>query len=126
MLGSSGSVSANTWKTIDVTSFITGNGVFNLAVTTNSSTAISLASREVGSEFATTDHRNRRWIRPDCHFHSDTNRSSNLNGYTDAYAHRHPNDRSFSHTDAYTARHSHTDPNKHPGAYSDTYANGDR
>jgi hypothetical protein len=46
VLGSSGSISSGTWKTIDVTSFITGNGTFNLAVTTNSSTAISLASRE--------------------------------------------------------------------------------
>jgi hypothetical protein len=49
VLGSSGSIGANTWKTIDVTSFITGNGVFNLAVTTNSSTALSLASRQSGA-----------------------------------------------------------------------------
>jgi hypothetical protein len=49
VLGSSGSIAANTWKTIDVTSFVTGNGVFNLAVTTNSSTAVSLASRQAGA-----------------------------------------------------------------------------
>jgi hypothetical protein len=49
VLGSSGSIATGTWKTIDVTSFITGNGAFNLAVTTNSSTAISLASRESGN-----------------------------------------------------------------------------
>ncbi len=49
VLGSSGSIAANTWKTIDVTSFITGNGSFNLAITTNSGTAISLASRQAGA-----------------------------------------------------------------------------
>jgi hypothetical protein len=49
VLGSSGPISANTWKTIDVTPFIAGNGSFNLALTTDSSTAISLASRESGA-----------------------------------------------------------------------------
>jgi hypothetical protein len=49
ILGSSGAVSAGTWKTIDVTSYITGNGTFNFALTTTSNTAISLASRESGA-----------------------------------------------------------------------------
>jgi hypothetical protein len=49
VLGSTGPVSAGTWTTIDVTSYITGSGVFNLALTTPSSTAISLASRESGA-----------------------------------------------------------------------------
>jgi hypothetical protein len=49
LIGSSGAVSANTWTTVDVTSFITGNGVFSLALNTTSSTAISLSSRELGA-----------------------------------------------------------------------------
>jgi hypothetical protein len=48
LLGSSGSLSAGTWTTVNVTSYITGNGSFNLALTTPSSTAISFASREAG------------------------------------------------------------------------------
>lgn len=46
VLGSSGPISANTWTSIDVTSYITGNGSFNLALTTNSSTAMSFSSRQ--------------------------------------------------------------------------------
>ena len=48
-LGSSGSFGAGIWTTVDVTNYITGNGVFNLALTTTSSTAISFASRESGA-----------------------------------------------------------------------------
>jgi hypothetical protein len=49
VLGSTGPVSSNTWKTIDVTAYITGNGVFSLALTTPGSTALSLASRQSGA-----------------------------------------------------------------------------
>jgi len=46
VLGSSGAFGAGVWISIDVTSYITGNGIYNLALTTPSSTAISFASRE--------------------------------------------------------------------------------
>jgi hypothetical protein len=48
-LGSSGPVSAGIWISMDVTTYITGNGTYNLALTTPGSTAISLASRESGA-----------------------------------------------------------------------------
>lgn len=48
-IGSSGSVTANTWTTVDVTSYITGNGMFNVVLTGASSTELSLASRESGT-----------------------------------------------------------------------------
>jgi predicted outer membrane repeat protein len=48
-LGSSGLFGANAWISIDVTSYITGNGTYNLALTTPGSTAVSLASRESGA-----------------------------------------------------------------------------
>jgi hypothetical protein len=48
-LGSSGSFGAGVWISMDVTSYITGNGTYNLAVTTPGSTAVSLASREAGT-----------------------------------------------------------------------------
>ena len=48
-LGSSGSIGAGVWITMDVTAYITGNGTYNLAVTTPGSTAISLGSREAGA-----------------------------------------------------------------------------
>ena len=48
-LGSSGSFSAGVWISMDVTAYITGNGTYNLAVTTPGSTAISLGSREAGA-----------------------------------------------------------------------------
>jgi len=48
-LGSSGAFGAGVWISIDVTSYITGNGTYNLALTTPGSTAISLASRESGT-----------------------------------------------------------------------------
>jgi hypothetical protein len=49
VLGSSGSVSSNTWTSVNVTSYITGNGTYNLGLTTSGSTALSLASREAGA-----------------------------------------------------------------------------
>ena len=48
-LGSSGSATANTWTTVDVTSYLTGNGTLNLVLTGASSTELSLASRETGA-----------------------------------------------------------------------------
>jgi hypothetical protein len=45
-LGSSGSVTAGTWISIDITAYITGDGTYNLALTTPGSTAISLGSRQ--------------------------------------------------------------------------------
>jgi len=44
-LGSSGMISANTWTTVDVTSYIMGDGVYNLAFSTTSSTNITLRLR---------------------------------------------------------------------------------
>jgi hypothetical protein len=49
VLGSSGSISSNTWTSVNVTSYITGNGTYNLGLTTSGSTALSLASRESGA-----------------------------------------------------------------------------
>jgi hypothetical protein len=46
--GSSGGIVAGTWIEIDITSLVTGNGQLSLALTTTSSTALSLASRESG------------------------------------------------------------------------------
>jgi RHS repeat-associated protein len=45
-LGSSGTFSANSWTTVDVTSYITGNGTYNLAFSTASNTNINFSSRE--------------------------------------------------------------------------------
>jgi hypothetical protein len=48
--GSSGPIkTSGTWYSINVTSLITGNGTFSMAITTTNSTAISLASREAGA-----------------------------------------------------------------------------
>jgi hypothetical protein len=49
MIGSASPVGAGVWINIDITSYITGNGLYNLALTTPSSTAISLASRQAGT-----------------------------------------------------------------------------
>jgi parallel beta-helix repeat protein len=45
---SSGGLTAGTWVNVDVTSLVTGSGQLSLALTTTSSTAMSLASRESG------------------------------------------------------------------------------
>jgi hypothetical protein len=47
-LASLGSFAAG-WVTLDVTSYITGNGTYSIGVTNLSSTAISVASRESGA-----------------------------------------------------------------------------
>jgi len=49
ILGSSGNVNSNTWTSVNVTSYITGNGTYNLGLTTSGGTALSLASREAGA-----------------------------------------------------------------------------
>jgi hypothetical protein len=46
LVGSSGGVTSDTWITVDVTALVTGNGVVSLALTGNSSTLFSVASRE--------------------------------------------------------------------------------
>jgi acid phosphatase len=48
-LASSPAVSGGTWITLDVTSYVTGNGTFSFGITTPGSTAIGLASRESGA-----------------------------------------------------------------------------
>jgi hypothetical protein len=49
VLGSSGPVSAGVWIDIDITAYISGDGTYNLALTTPGTTAISLASRQSGA-----------------------------------------------------------------------------
>jgi hypothetical protein len=48
-LGSSGAFGTGVWISMDVTAYITGNGTYNLALTTPGSTAVSLGSRESGA-----------------------------------------------------------------------------
>jgi hypothetical protein len=48
-LGSTSPVAAGTWISIDITTYISGDGTYNLALTTPGSTAISLASRQSGA-----------------------------------------------------------------------------
>ena len=48
-IGSFSPVGAGSWISIDVTAYITGNGTYNLALTTPGSTAISFASRQAGA-----------------------------------------------------------------------------
>ncbi len=49
VLDSSGGFNAGVWTTVDITSYITGNGSYNLALEVPGSTAISFASREAGN-----------------------------------------------------------------------------
>ncbi|HSM38247.1 MAG TPA: DNRLRE domain-containing protein, partial [Candidatus Limnocylindrales bacterium] len=49
IVGSSGAFSGGSWVEVDVTSAVTGTGDLTLVLTTSSSTAMSLASRETGS-----------------------------------------------------------------------------
>jgi hypothetical protein len=48
-LASSGSFATSVWVTMDVTSYVTGNGTYSFAITNLSSTAISMGSRESGA-----------------------------------------------------------------------------
>jgi hypothetical protein len=43
-------VTSGTWMTMDVTSYVTGDGTFSIGVSTPGSTAISLGSRESGAD----------------------------------------------------------------------------
>jgi acid phosphatase type 7 len=45
-LGSSGKIAAGTWTNLDVTAAISGNGIVSFGLSTTSSTAVSLSSRE--------------------------------------------------------------------------------
>jgi len=49
ILSTSGATTANTWTSADVTGYITGNGTYSIGLTSLSSTATSLASRESGA-----------------------------------------------------------------------------
>lgn len=49
LIGSSGAISAGTWTTVDVTPYITGNGVFNFGLTTTSKIAMTFGTRETGA-----------------------------------------------------------------------------
>jgi len=49
VLGSFGSFGGGAWTNVDVTAYVTGNGTYNLGLTTPGSTAISFASREAGA-----------------------------------------------------------------------------
>jgi hypothetical protein len=48
-LATSPAVTSGSWVTLDVSSYVTGDGTFSFAVSTPGSTAISLASRESGA-----------------------------------------------------------------------------
>jgi fibronectin type III domain protein/calcineurin-like phosphoesterase family protein len=48
-LGSASPISTGIWISMDVTVYITGDGTYNLAITTPGSTAVSLASRQSGA-----------------------------------------------------------------------------
>jgi uncharacterized protein YcfL len=48
-IGSSGNFAANTWTTVDVTSLINGNGVFDLVLTTSSTATLNFNSRDASS-----------------------------------------------------------------------------
>ncbi len=45
-LATTGAISQGTWVSIDVTSYVTGNGAYSFGLTNGSATALSLASRE--------------------------------------------------------------------------------
>ena len=49
LIGSSGRITNGTWTTVDVTSLIGGNGIYDLALTTTSSTAMNFSSRDATS-----------------------------------------------------------------------------
>ena len=49
VIGSSGNFASGNWTSVDVTSLITGNGVYDLALTTTSSTVMNFRSRDASS-----------------------------------------------------------------------------
>jgi hypothetical protein len=48
-VASSGPFSSNAWITLNLTSYIPGNGTYSIMITTSSSTAFSFASRQAAS-----------------------------------------------------------------------------
>jgi hypothetical protein len=48
-LATSAAFASGVWVSLDVTSYVTGNGTYSIGVTNLSSTAISVASRETGA-----------------------------------------------------------------------------
>jgi hypothetical protein len=50
LLATSSSFASGVWVSLDVTSYVTGNGTYSFGVTNLSSTAISVASRESGAD----------------------------------------------------------------------------
>ncbi len=61
-LSTSPAVSAGSWVTLDVTSFITKSGMYSFGVSTPGSTKISLAAREIRRQRASTDRHNQRFF----------------------------------------------------------------
>ena len=49
LLATSPAITTSTWVSLDVTPYITGEGSFNFGISTDSATALSLASRETGA-----------------------------------------------------------------------------
>ena len=49
-LATSASFASGVWVSLDVTSYVSGNGTYSFGVTNLSSTAISVASRESGAD----------------------------------------------------------------------------
>jgi hypothetical protein len=45
-IGSSGPIATGTWTSVNVTSYVTGNGTYSFGISTTNSTAVSLSSRE--------------------------------------------------------------------------------
>jgi hypothetical protein len=48
-IGSSGSIAVGSWTSVDVTALITGNGIYDLALTTTTSAALNFNSRNASS-----------------------------------------------------------------------------
>lgn len=48
-VGTSGPFNAGSWTSVDLTPLVSGDGTYHIALTTASSTAVSLASREAGA-----------------------------------------------------------------------------
>jgi chitodextrinase len=52
VLATSGPVAANSWVTVDLSPYITSEGVYSFSLTTNNTSALSIASRESGANAA--------------------------------------------------------------------------
>ncbi len=52
VLATSGPITASSWVTLDVTSYVTGEGIYSFGLSTLSSTALSFAARESGANAA--------------------------------------------------------------------------